>query len=306
LDDADNPGVRRRRRAVRGTSKLAGEPTQINKLPPQKLFGVALSDVHEPGDAGHFETECGFKVYGAELRRVVAARGRAEVLHHPAGFVRMWDVAPPATNVLLELADGRSALLPAIRGFVATVTFVGDSLTNVWYEPSDNTPLWENFHHELAKLHQLRRVVAAAARLGAFRPDDIEDRQRFVGQLRSVKGLDPTMAIYAAFALHSLQQRNTIQEMQGDLRAAVGLSLFDIAMLASRPGELKAGMPEDVFPAVPLLAQGWALLDGYDIPLPGSLRRESLQSSVSDSLWTLFDARGTKVIRHAIKALEVL
>ena len=255
----------------------------------------------------HFESHCGFKVNGIGIHDVISAAGQVDVLDAPNGLVRFWNVPKPATNVLVVFADGRGALIPAIPDFVTVLTYEDDGdgeLANVTYEPSDNTQRWAELQGQLPALRELRRVVATAARLGVFRPEAIEDREGFINQLRSAKGLEPTMAVYAAYALHSLQQRRTIEEMQGDFRGNLGLSLFDVAMLASPPGGARKPVAPDVYPAVPLLSQGWALLDSYGVELPQSLDGK-LYAQLESSLWTLFKSAGVSLLRDAITNREV-
>jgi hypothetical protein len=258
----------------------------------------------EPGPA-HFESRCGFKVSGAGVTEVVSTGGRVEVLDGPNGLVRIWDVPEPAMSVLVVFDDGRGALLPAIQNMIATLKYESGELANVSFEPSDNSPLWPVLQHELPEIRELRRVVATSSRLGVFRPDEGADMNALVHRMRRIKWLDPSMAMYAAYALHAVQQRPTIAEMQGDLRLSLRLSLFDIAMLARSPGCKPEAMPSDVFPAVPLLAQGWALIDAFGVKLPESLNPASIQPHIVDSLWTLFDPEGVALVRAAITSKEI-
>jgi hypothetical protein len=71
-------------------------------------------------------------------------------------------------------------------------------------------------------------------------------------------------------------------------------------MLAGQPGRRDVDMPADVFPAVPLLSQGWALLEAYGVRLAGGMDRQALQHCVTNSLWTLFEASGVSKVRDAI------
>lgn len=256
----------------------------------------------------HFESKCGFKVLGAAIKSVESVGGDVDVLSGAEGLVRLWDVPAPATNTLIVFDDDCGALLPAIPNFIGVLTYEDGELANVTYEPSDNSELWSTVEGYLSELRELRRVVATATRLGVFRPETVADQDGIIDRFRSVKGLDPTMGLYSAYALHSLQKTAEISYVQQCLRDSLQLSLFDIAMLASQAGGGAQGagrMEKDVFPAVPLLAQGWALLDAYGLGLPGSLGEKPMLQYLKSSLWTLFDKRGVEVVRAAITSREV-
>lgn len=284
-----------RRRTVR--SRGASAETQ--------LFTEMLERTGTELGPRRFESRCGFKVHGAAIDSVLAVAGRVELLSGPEGLVRLWDVRPPATNTLIVFDDGCGALVPAIPELIAVLTYEEGELANVIYEPSDNSNLWYDVEPVLPELRELRRVVAAAARLGVFRPETLEDQRGLIDRFRRVKGLDPTMAVYAAYALHALQKRSEIEEMQRYLRQELQLTLFDVAMLASDPGGDETRKIEGVFPAVPLLSQGWALLTAYGMDLAGPLDSRELLQHLQSSLWTLFDERGVAVLRAAITSGEI-
>ena len=105
-----------------------------------------------------------------------------------------------------------------------------------------------------------------------------------------MKGLDPTMAVYAAYSYHALGEQDLIREMQSYLRDGIQVTLFDVALLAGTMEQ------ERVYPAVPMLAQGWSLLQPLGVRLPGRLGE--LKGHVGPSLWTTFDERGVRILRE--------
>ncbi|PXA67076.1 hypothetical protein CTB96_09890 [Cryobacterium arcticum] len=131
-------------------------------------------------------------------------------------------------------------------------------------------------------------MVAASAYFGAFQPGD-ENIEAFARQMQVAKGLDPTLAIYAAYAYHEVNDRQRILQMADVLLADIGLVFFDVAMLArSLDGPT-------VVPFFPLLSQGWALLGAFDAMLPPAL--EGLEGHLRQSLWTTFDDGGASQVR---------
>ncbi|MDB4913955.1 MAG: caspase domain protein, partial [Gemmatimonadetes bacterium] len=260
---------------------FAGEPfTEASLLPIAVVKGgaaypAAIQSISRFDGPTHFETGCGFKVFGTGVRRAIAATGVAELLDPMAGVLRLSGFPGPATNVLLEFDDRRGALLPAIAGFIATVVWVDGEIVNVTYEPSANSDRWQRLSNQLETLRNLRSVVAAAAQFGVFRLEQPDNAAQLIALMRSVKAVDPTMAVYAAYALHDLQRTTEIIDTARFMRDDLGMCMFDLCMLTRRPGVVSEGtrtepMPMDVFPAVPVLSQGWALLDALHVGLPPS------------------------------------
>ncbi len=252
---------------------------------------------------GALSTHCGFRVTGTA---VVEAITSAKVeLDRDKGIVEVSAHGGPGANVLLVFEDGSGALLAAIPEFIGLVSYEGGELANVAYEPSGNSSLHNAVMGQMDELRALRQVIATATRLGTFRLDDVADRNALIDRMRAVKCLAPTLAVYAAYALQLQQQTDVIADMQTSLRGSLGMSLFDVAMLARAPGGAPQAMPPDVFPALPMLAQGWTVIDAFGVKLPASLGTKNLQRHVRNSLWTHFDEQGVSIVREAITAKEI-
>ena len=220
-----------------------------------------------PTGPDHFETECGFKVQGARIVTAVAKRATAQVLGHE--LVRIGHVQPPGANVLIVFDTGAGAVLPAIPGFIGALTVDEGSLADVAYEPSRQTWRWDQFKQNATRIRTLRGVAAAATRSGLFRLD-ADDAPAIARAMQYAKGLDPTLAVYAAYAYLDLRRRDRIKEMSHYMRRDLDTRLFDLAMLA---GELngRAVRGPEALPFFPLLSQGWPLLAAYGVKLPGRL-----------------------------------
>jgi hypothetical protein len=91
--------------------------------------------------------------------------------------------------------------------------------------------------------------------------------------------------------------------MQSYMWGDLGLRLFDIALLSRSLYGKQVGTEPDVFPFVPLLSQGWALLAAHRISFPPSLA--GLERRLVPSLWTLFDSQGVDMLRAAMDSQEV-
>ena len=281
--------------ALQGPPRRAmrrGLPPRASAGPLDEYIARATRDPAEWGDL-----KCGFVVRGHKVTNALSAGPAVERIDR--NTVQLPALDGP-TSVLLVVEDGRGALLPAIAGYVAELIFDDGELASVTYEPSSRS--LDEVAPDVADLRALRTVVAAASRLGVFRPERVEDREMLVDRLRAATWLDPALAVYAAYALASLGESSSVIELRAALQERLRIDLFDVALLARTPGE--AGpIGDDVFPAVPLLAQGWALLDAYGVELPAALR--GVRKHVTNSLWTLFDEPGVAAVRAAIGSREI-
>jgi hypothetical protein len=243
----------------------------------------------------HFETRCGFKVQGIDLVESFHPSGRTGLDGPDSAWV---DPAEPM-SVVLRFANGCGVIMPAIPDFVTGLTFEDGNLINVVYEPADTSLRWNEYHHEIARLRKLRGKIAAATRFGIFQPigEGIEELAR---QMQVSKGFDPTMALYAAYAYHAIQQSERIKEMERYLLRDLGIRFFDLSLLA---GTINDQWPVRVVPSTPLLAQGWALLSARRVILPPGLAR--LQACLTSSLWSTFKPEGVDLLKTALRTGEI-
>jgi len=98
--------------------------------------------------------------------------------------------------------------------------------------------------------------------------------------------------------------RSPIVDLQRHLDADLGARIFDVAMLAFTLGkkERREG-PQEMYPCVPMLTQGWALLSPLGIELPGGLG--ALRSELRPSLWTHFEAAAADRLRNVLRQGKV-
>ena len=261
------------------------------------LLRTAAGTLAHPFGPAHFETGCGFKLRGARVRAVHGRGAAIEIVDGvPGALVRVAPQQGPCT-VLLELDDGGGVLLPAIPEFVAGLDFEAGELVHVAYEPSDLGPRWQAYAAHADTLRTLRATVAAAAGLGVFRLSG-DNALQIARGMQVAKSIDPSMALYAAYAYHELGRRDRIREMLAFLHGDLCFVFFDIALLAADAGLAQGLRDDQVLPAVPLLSQGWSLLGAFRAP--ASPLRDALQRHLRPSLWTLFDAAGTRVLADAL------
>jgi hypothetical protein len=264
------------------------------------LLGSAQRTAEDFGPT-HFESGCGFKVRGLRLMEAFTLSGSAQILDHEQTLVRIENNMLSAT-VALRFKNDTGAVLPAIAGFVAALTFEDEELVNVTYEPTDNSSRYQLVQTRIPKLRQLRAIIAASARLGVFRLEG-KDVLELAREMQLSKGVDPTMALYAAYVYADLREDNAINTMQDYMRNDLGFTLFDVALLARALDKTKPAERANVLPSFPLLSQGWALLSAYNVALPDTL--VSLRRHLMPSLWTLFDSTGMDMVIAAMKTGEI-
>lgn len=246
----------------------------------------------------HFETGSGFKVRGARVVSCESPSVPVAILDTDGTLVRAESSPTPAASVLLTLSNGSGVLLPALAGFLTGLTFEGHNLVDVAYEPSDNSERWPEYQARAGELRALRAVIAASSRSGTFRLEG-EDADTLARQMQFAKGIDPSLALYAAQAYRDMGNRERLREMADFMRGDLGTCLYDIALLAGQIDERLDYRSGSVFPFLPMLSQTWPLLPAYEVRLPPTL--EEISRHVSpDSLWTLFDADGVRLISQAI------
>lgn len=246
----------------------------------------------------HFETNCGFKLRGAKMKNANGKDVGVEILDAEGTIIRVGPIQRPASNVLLELRNGTGVLVPAIADFIAELSFEDNGLANIAYEPSDRSRRWDEYGTRRDELRSLRASISASVGLGVFRLTG-DEALTLARRMQLAKGVDPSMALYAAYAYHDLQRRDLIKEIQAYMRDDLQVVLCDIAMLSGDPGALDAGA-HGIVPPFPLLSQGWTLLSASRIKLPCVL--EDLEKHLLPSLWTMFDTTGVTKLRAAIES----
>ena len=227
---------------------------------------------------------------------------RGKLLGAGGELLRIDSVDGPLASVLLRFDGGFGTVIPAIPGFIAALSFDEGELVDVAYEPSANNWRWDLYKTRAAEVRTLRALAASSSHHGRFRLD-ARDAIAIAQQMQYAKGIDPTMAIYAAYAYHDLQAIARIEQMSDYLRSDIGGTFFDLALLAA---QIDRQLDQGRRPRRPVRASAGAGL--------GAARRESGEAApearrhpkpVRDSLWTLFDERGLDKLRQALLTMEV-
>lgn len=285
-------------------SRLAEQMQEVRvDAKPEIIHMVDMAErVAKPFGPDHFETECGIKTRGVRIAEVFAPRARATVLGSDSDIVRVDFMEGPVATALLRFEGGFGMAVPLIAGFVAAISCENGEVIDVAYEPSANGWRWEQYRTQAAHARSLRAVAAAASLHGRFRLDQA-DAATFAQRMQYAKGLDPTLALYAAYAYHDLQMIDQIAQMSAYLRGDIGGSLFDIELLRRSLVDKAVTHADMIVPCFPLLSQGWALLRANRVKLHPAL--DGIEGSMRDSVWSTFDYAGLEKVKNALASKEV-
>jgi hypothetical protein len=255
--------------------------------------------------ADHFETETGFIIRGAHVVDAAIsphARSGYDVLNaagDPRGEAVRINPGVPAQSVVIVLGDGRSVVLPALKGYLAHAIFDEDGLANVSYVPSSNNWRWYAYNANRQEIDRLRALVALAVQRNTFRVRSELEAIQLAQRIRVEKALDPTLGLYAAYAFAQAGIDGQVRDIAGYMREDLNADLFDVAMLAGYT-ENPPAYTQPPVPFCPMLTQGWNLLRAYDVTLPDVLTTASRH--LCNSLWSTFTKRGTSLVLDAIRS----
>jgi len=202
-------------------------------------------------------------------------------------------------NMLVEFDNDTVALMPVLPDYTTDITVHEREVVAVSFESVSGQS------NKLDEIRQVRAVVAASVRRGRFRlADNGLDMAR---NLQVLKGEDPALAVYAAYSYYEMQAHDRTRQMNDALLDRLnGYTLFDVALLAGYPSENRPDNSQwvhqhTVVPFVPLLVQGWELLDSLGID--DLVWFERMRPMVLPSLWTVFDISARDHLMEKMRAI---
>lgn len=269
-----------------------GENEAINSL---KNSAITTT---QPFDRRSFETMCGFQVHGANITEAISNDAEVELLQEAQSACRVSHKdGERASLVLLTFDNGKSSVLPAIHEFITGLRFDPETseLIDVDFEPTEFSSRWNSFQERRQKLRGLRAIISASTRMGTFKLSKENDGAKIAREMQMEKSIDPSLAIYAAYAYRRQGNLNRLDEMYSFLSYDLGVALFDVAMLAGKLSQKE----HRLLPPGPMLTQGWAMLDAFEYTLPQGL--EELRSHIDyGSLWTIYNQEGYNLLKTFI------
>jgi hypothetical protein len=253
-------------------------------------------EVATPFGPDHFETQCGVKVRGTSIADQYVVGMEAEPIP-AADSLRLQPTTRAAASLVLKFADGSVTMLPVLAEYIAALTFEDGELLSVAYEPSINSWRAEEYRARAREIRKLRALAAAASAVGRFELEEHEGG-KLARQMQYAKGVDPALAVYAAYAYYERHDIERIHRMSSFLENDVGVTFFDLEML-SRHLVDKGVRPDDgILPCVPLLSQGWSLMRAHRVSLPDPIR--DVDELAKDSLWSLYEEEAFDKFRRCL------
>jgi hypothetical protein len=253
-----------------------------------------------------FETRTGFAINGAQVKAALAADDSHVEITNAGGsdgpaLIKISQCSDHPTTVGLMFGDGSGTVVAALPRFIGTLTVDRGQVASVTYLPSRDSYYGGEHKH----LDELRALVATAARYGVFRIEGaVEDRtgaaRRLADQIRVLKGVDPTLGIYAAYAYADANLTEQVRSVESYMRSDLGVDLFDIALLADKISDKRIEGPTGIVPFCPMLTQGWQLLRAKNVSLLEEVERT--RDDLQQALWTTFGRRGMISIFNAIQS----
>jgi hypothetical protein len=307
-----------------GTAVAGGSPQAPGPDPRSAIKALAVASgydaasnviVQARGLPAQLAARAGFVVSGQQVRSVTVRPNirtsfqNASSAGRPSALVDVDVRGVRAASVALRFADGSGTVVAALDEYVGTVVVDQGRVTNVSYEPSVQSPMRSAYDSEAARLERLRASVGAAARLGVFRIEGPTDLRRktgreLAGRIRMLKGIDPTLGIYAAYAYADAGLLGDVRSVRGYMKNDLGgIDLFDVLMLTGEMSGKPPGNARGPYPFCPMLSQGWELLRVRDVRLPQ--RIAALREHLRPSLWTTIDSEGMQTVEDVLRAGQV-
>lgn len=227
-------------------------------------------------------------IKGAVVRSVVGA-GQMELFTDNRDS---WiNLAPNSGSALaLRLADGNGFVVAPIPGCVTTVVVQHGRIATVNYTPTAGSRNYSEYVSVASELEARRAAAAIDALNGNFSIESSGDIA-LADYVRLHKRVDPTLGIYACYAYSRAGKFEEIVDIYNIMSMEPEAVPFDVAMLAA---QVVGGVFPAVAPGMPLMTQGWMMLDRFQRPLPIALTQA--RDFLQPSLWATFSNDGMRIV----------
>jgi len=252
-------------------------------------------------------TQTGFKISGADILQITVSPGfeanlpRGEFYQLHGGLIEISGQRRSGSIAILfanRFGIRFAGVFAILSGFIGNVSVRDNGVSNINYDPTPGNSRYADFEVEKPRLDALRASVAAAAKYGVLNVGTGAEAERWGDRIRVMKGIDPTLGLYAAYAFDRAGQSAKTASVSQFLESDLGTEFFDTAMLA---GKL-TGKPfrdRSVAPFVPMLAQGWDLLRIKGIQLDPRLFEA--WTRLRPALWTTFAPQDIELVSGLVR-----
>lgn len=237
-----------------------------------------------------------------------------------------------SNSILIIFSDGTGVLLAVLPGFIGTIVVEDGRVITVNYTPYKwYTEESHPFSYAREEVEKRRAFIAVAARNGSFRIVDNQKLEGY-GYWYMLQILGPTLGLYASY---SYLQTGRIDDVQSILEQMINMIediiiderrsysslghlplsrhvpvLFDVGLLAGEryitgmiyPSRFRdqdtTYRPIVMTPGCPMLTQGWAYIDFYNVKLNPVILEAGRH--LQPGLWTTFTGEGVSILREAL------
>ena len=290
LQSVPTPTYRSGARHARRPTAAERAAAQFRQVLDMSDTDGAQSDAGARPERARTASACSFRIDGGAFLEVDPGR-TGGVVRRQDNEATLSHQASDGAPVLLSTSCGPCVVLPALRGFVVTLTMEDGQLADVAY---DRVPA--------SRIGAVRAEAAGQSREGRFQLDR-DDARALARRMLRRDGMDPALALYAAYACDAAQQRRLVRLLCAAMDRRLGASWFDLAMLARAPHGRQPATGGRLLSLFPMLSPGWGRLSALDTPLADALR--DLQPFLTASLWTSFDQGAVPMLRHLIDKGEL-
>lgn len=282
--------------------------SEINRVALSSGFSaIKASILAAPDITQQVPVNTGFVVSGTNVELVTTnpMHGAEIVSRERSTTIQISIRDGKACSVAIRFEDGSGTVLAALNEFVGSVEVAGGGVSNVNYDPSRNNWRFSDYEFERPRLASLRATVAASARYGVLRIEGDKDTRAkgassFADRIRVLKGIDPTLGIYAAYAYADADLVDQVRSVRSYMRDDLNVDIFDVAMLAGELSGRSIGGDDGAVPFCPMLNQGWSFLRVKDVRLPDSVAET--RDYLRPALWTTFEPKGMNIVIEALRS----
>ncbi len=278
---ANTPGGAKRRSHTRDAAPRLGRT-----LSSTATRAASIAKIIESTAAARSEADVSIK--GAVVRSVAGAGQMELVTDNRDSWINL---APNSGSALaLRFENGSGFVVASIPGYVTTVVVQDGRIATVNYTPAPGSRNYSEYVTVASELEARRAAAAVDALNGNFSIESSGDIA-LADYVRLHKRVDPTLGIYACYAYSRAGRFDEIIDIYNVMSMEPEAVPFDVAMLAAHSA---GAMFPSVARGIPLLTQGWMMLDRFQQSLPMALAqaREFLQPS----LWATFSEAGMHIL----------
>ena len=291
---------------IRNTTWKKSSAKDLRKIANETGFAANRASILNARGPNVFRYGTGVNIFGTRLLAALGINMAALILRQGDGsreptIVQIDPGEKRHDAVVLEFEDGSGTVIAALQGYVADVLVERGGVVNVSYTPAKIGNNLGSSRSNYERADQLHALVGTSARFGVFRvdgPSEIRssNAKQLANAVRVQKPVDPTLAIYAAYAYADAGLFEQIRSLREMIKNRLGMELFDVAMMA---GSLSASEPVKAqAPFCPMLSQGWQFLRVKNVSLPGTLA--DARNHIIPALWTTFDREGMRIVKASL------